>query len=57
MADSLSPAALDQLFRDARTNHWFDGREVTDDQITAIWDLVKMAPDGRYVGALVGRQR
>lgn len=44
MADSLSPAALDQLFRDARTNHWYDGREVTDDQITAIWNLVKMAP-------------
>ena len=44
MTDILSDTALDQLFREARTHQYFDGREVTDDQITAIWDLLKMAP-------------
>lgn len=36
--------ALDQIFNEARTyNGWLD-REVTDEQLHAIWDLVKMAP-------------
>lgn len=40
----LDDAALDQLFREARSyNGWLD-KEVTDDQLRAIWDLVKMGP-------------
>jgi 3-hydroxypropanoate dehydrogenase len=44
MAEPISESALDQLFRDARTCQWFDGREVTDAQIAAIWDLLKIGP-------------
>ena len=44
MAEPLTDAALDQLFRDARTTQWFDGRPVSDEQIHAIWELMKMAP-------------
>ena len=40
----LADAALDQLFRDARTNQWFDGRPVSMEQLRAIWDLATMAP-------------
>ncbi len=37
-------ACLDQLFRDARThNGWLD-RPVSDDQLRAIYDLMKMGP-------------
>jgi len=40
----LSDAALDQLFREARSyNAWLEG-EVTDEQIRAIYDLMKMGP-------------
>ena len=40
----LSPAALGQLFNDARTyNDWLD-KPVSDEQLHAIWDLAKMAP-------------
>ena len=40
----LSGAALDQLFNDARTyNGWLD-KPVTDEQLHAIWNLMKMAP-------------
>ncbi len=40
----LSSEALAQLFTEARSyNGWLD-REVTDEQLHAIWDLVKMAP-------------
>lgn len=42
--EPLPDAALDQLFREARSfNGWLD-REVTDEQIRAIYDLMKMAP-------------
>ncbi|RIV86096.1 malonic semialdehyde reductase [Aurantiacibacter xanthus] len=44
MHEPLSDAALDQLFREARTCQWFDGRDVTDSQLAAIWDLMKMGP-------------
>lgn len=44
MAAPLSESALDQLFHEARTTQWFDGREVSDEQIHAIWDLLKMGP-------------
>lgn len=40
----LSQVALDQLFHEARSyNGWLD-RPVSDAQLHAIWDLVKMAP-------------
>lgn len=40
----LPPAALDQLFHEARTyNGWLD-KPVSDAQMRAIWDLVKMGP-------------
>ena len=40
----LDDAALDQIFREARSyNGWLD-KDVSDDQLRAIWDLVKMGP-------------
>lgn len=40
----LDDAALDQLFREARSyNGWLE-KEVGDEQLEAIWDLAKMAP-------------
>jgi 3-hydroxypropanoate dehydrogenase len=40
----LSDAALAQLFHEARTyNDWLD-KPVSDEQLHAIWDLMKMAP-------------
>ena len=40
----LSTDALDQLFNEARSyNGWLD-KEVSDIQLHAIWDLLKMAP-------------
>lgn len=44
MSTPLNDTALDQLFRNARTCQFFDGREVSDEQIHAIWDLLKMGP-------------
>ncbi|RPF70784.1 malonic semialdehyde reductase [Aurantiacibacter spongiae] len=42
--DTLSADALDLIFRDARSfNGWHD-KEVTDDQIKAIYELAKMGP-------------
>jgi len=44
MAEPLSDTALDQLFRTARSyNGWLD-RDVSDEQLHAIYDLVKMGP-------------
>jgi nitroreductase len=44
MAEPLADAALDQLFREARSfNGWLD-RDVTDAQIEAIYALMKMGP-------------
>jgi len=43
-SDKLDDAALDQLFREARTiNVWTD-RDVSDDQVRELFDLLKMAP-------------
>lgn len=42
MADPIPDAALDQLFREARTFSYFEDREVSEAQIRAIWDLAKM---------------
>jgi nitroreductase len=44
MAEALPDTALDQLFRTARSyNGWLD-RDVTEEQLHAIYDLVKMGP-------------
>lgn len=55
MTEPISAAALDQLFNEARSfSHWLD-KDVSEDQIRAIYDLVKMAPTsanqqpGRFV--------
>ncbi|MXO73659.1 malonic semialdehyde reductase [Altererythrobacter aerius] len=41
---ALPDASLDQIFRKARSyNGWLD-RPVSDDQLRAIWDLVRMGP-------------
>jgi 3-hydroxypropanoate dehydrogenase len=41
---SLDNAALDALFRTARTQNKWSDRAVTDDDLKAIFDLLKMAP-------------
>lgn len=44
MADTLSADALDLIFREARSyNDWLD-QPVSDDEIHAIYELLKMAP-------------
>jgi 3-hydroxypropanoate dehydrogenase len=44
MAEPLSDAALDQLFRNARSyNGWLE-KDVSEAQLHAIYDLVKMGP-------------
>ncbi len=40
----LSPEAQDLLFREARTANTFTDEPVSDDQVAAIYDLVKHAP-------------
>ncbi len=40
----LDPAAQDLLFREARTANTFTDQPVTDEQIAAIYDLVKYGP-------------
>lgn len=44
MTEILSDQALNQLFNTARTHQYFDGRPVSDGQIHAIWELMKMGP-------------
>ncbi|MFE7466683.1 malonic semialdehyde reductase [Streptomyces sp. NPDC057499] len=41
---ALDPAAQDLLFRDARTANTFSDEPVTDEQVQAIYDLVKFGP-------------
>jgi 3-hydroxypropanoate dehydrogenase len=41
---ALSPEAQDLLFREARTANTFSDEPVTDEQIAAIYELVKYAP-------------
>jgi 3-hydroxypropanoate dehydrogenase len=44
VADTLSSEALDLIFREARSyNGWLD-KPVSDEQIHAIYELLKMAP-------------
>lgn len=55
MTQPLADPALDQLFREARTYNGFLDKPVSEDQLRAIWDLVRMAPTsanslpGRFV--------
>lgn len=44
MAQPLSDAALDQLFRTARTYNGYLDQPVTTEQLHALWDLMKMGP-------------
>lgn len=44
MADPLSPAALDQLFREARSYNGYLNKPVTTEQLDAIWELMKFGP-------------
>jgi 3-hydroxypropanoate dehydrogenase len=44
MGEVLSDAALDAIFRTARTYNGFKDVPVTEEQIRAIWDLMKMGP-------------
>ncbi|KRG44299.1 nitroreductase [Stenotrophomonas pictorum JCM 9942] len=44
MSDIFNDAALDQLFRTARTQNTFQDRPVEDSQLRALYDLVKWAP-------------
>lgn len=44
MSDTLPAATLDRLFRDARSyNDWLD-KDVTEDQLREIYELLKMGP-------------
>src|SRR5688572_15913529 len=44
MADRLPDHALDQIFRTARTYNGYIDKPVTEDQLRAIWDLMKWGP-------------
>ena len=44
MAEPLNDAALDQLFRSARSYNGYHDRPVTRAQMDAIWELMKMGP-------------
>jgi 3-hydroxypropanoate dehydrogenase len=48
----LDKTAQDLLFREARTANTFSGEPVSDDQIAAIYDLVKYAPTSMNVQPL-----
>lgn len=44
MSQPLDPAALDQLFRNARTYNGYTDAPVTRDQMDAVWELMKFGP-------------
>jgi 3-hydroxypropanoate dehydrogenase len=44
MTQPLADAALDQLFRTARTYNGYLDKPVSTEQLHAIWDLIKMGP-------------
>lgn len=44
MSEPLSDGALDQLFRTARTYNGYLDRPVSEEQLRAIWDLMKFGP-------------
>jgi 3-hydroxypropanoate dehydrogenase len=39
--DRLDANALDLVFREARSHNWFQDRDVSDDQLREIWDIMK----------------
>ncbi|WP_353228136.1 malonic semialdehyde reductase [Novosphingobium sp.] len=43
-AEALPDAALDQVFRTARSYNGYLDRPVSEEQLTRIWDLMKMGP-------------
>ena len=43
---ALDDAAADLLFRDAHTTDRFTDEPVTDERITAVWELIRWAPTG-----------
>ncbi len=44
MVDPLDGAALDRIFRAARSHSFFTGAQVTDAQLRAVYDLMKYGP-------------
>ena len=44
MSEPLNDFALDQIFRTARTYNGYLDKPVSNDQLRAIWDLMKMGP-------------
>ena len=44
MAQPIDDAALDQVFRTARTYNGYTSQPVSTEQLNAIWDLLKMGP-------------
>lgn len=44
MSEPLSDSALDQLFRTARTYNGYLDKPVSEEQLHAIWDLMKFGP-------------
>ena len=44
MSAPLDDHALDQIFRNARTYNGYQDRAVSEEQLLAIWDLMKMGP-------------
>jgi 3-hydroxypropanoate dehydrogenase len=44
MTEALAPAALDQLFREARTQNKWQDRPVSDETLHALYDLLKWGP-------------
>jgi 3-hydroxypropanoate dehydrogenase len=52
---SLSDAAIDQLFREARTHRWWEDRPIPEETLRAVADLAKLGPTsgnstpGRFV--------
>lgn len=44
MSQPVNDAALDQIFRSARTYNGYRDEQVSEEQLRAIWDLMKMGP-------------
>ncbi len=44
MSAPLDPACLDRIFRSARTHNAVAGAQVTDEQLRALYDLLKLGP-------------
>ncbi|WP_191083777.1 malonic semialdehyde reductase [Roseococcus microcysteis] len=44
MTETLSPAALDQLFREARTQNKWQDKPVSDETLRELYDLMKWGP-------------